>query len=171
MKKRCSFPGCIKPHCAKGLCNSHWAQQARGKELTPILTHESAIERFNRQIVKTKDGCWEFTGNGSGSGKGAGNGKGYGQIWHNGVKYMAHRWAYQHFNNKKIPSGIQIDHLCRNTKCCNPEHLQEVTQDENMRRLHFAKSIQYKLDKLIHFVESLGYNVEEIYNADLPSVS
>ena len=36
MLKVCSFEGCGREHSAKGLCDSHYAQQRRGKELTPI---------------------------------------------------------------------------------------------------------------------------------------
>lgn len=33
-----------------------------------------------------------------------------------------------------IPEGLQIDHLCRNTQCCNPDHLEAVTQRVNIMR-------------------------------------
>jgi hypothetical protein len=29
---------------------------------------------------------------------------------------------------------MQLDHLCRNRRCCNPDHLEPVTSDENKRR-------------------------------------
>lgn len=34
--RRCSFSGCQKKHCARGLCNAHWQQQNLGKPLTPL---------------------------------------------------------------------------------------------------------------------------------------
>lgn len=49
-------------------------------------------------------------------------------------KYIvAHRMVYT-FIKGPIPEGMQIDHLCRNRKCVNPNHLEPVTQQENMRR-------------------------------------
>jgi hypothetical protein len=34
----------------------------------------------------------------------------------------------------KIPSDKEIDHLCRVRNCVNPEHLEPVTREENLRR-------------------------------------
>lgn len=33
-----------------------------------------------------------------------------------------------------VPDGFQLDHLCRNTSCVNPDHLEVVTFAENVRR-------------------------------------
>lgn len=54
---------------------------------------------------------------------------GYGRI--NGQ--LAHRMIYE-LLVEPIPSGLQIDHLCRNRACCNPTHLEPVTRSENLRR-------------------------------------
>ena len=46
---------------------------------------------------------------------------------------MAHRVAYELFVGPLAP-GMVIDHLCKNTRCVNPDHLEQVTQATNCRR-------------------------------------
>lgn len=46
---------------------------------------------------------------------------------------MAHRVAYQEAGHELI-SGLEIDHLCRNRACINPDHLEQVTHKENTLR-------------------------------------
>lgn len=61
---------------------------------------------------------------------------GYGQVWHDGKLKRAHRVEWEKVNGK-IPDGKVLDHLCRNKKCVNVEHLEIVTQSVNiLRGLH-----------------------------------
>lgn len=77
------------------------------------------------KIRVTDPGCWEWTG--------ALNSRGYGQVGVLGVSKSTHRVAYELLVGP-IPEQLQIDHLCRNKPCCNPQHLEPVTVLENMRR-------------------------------------
>jgi hypothetical protein len=46
---------------------------------------------------------------------------------------QAYRVAYEAVRGP-VPIGLVLDHLCRNPRCCNPDHLEAVTQRENTRR-------------------------------------
>lgn len=87
-------------------------------------------ERFSEKVSIASTGCWEWT---------AGLGTdGYGRFYPGegappGTKVMAHRFSYQLFVGE-IPEGLDIDHLCRNHSCVNPDHLEPVTRRENLRR-------------------------------------
>lgn len=88
------------------------------------------------------DGCWEWTGCSKQGTKGGGW---YGHIkigvdhpqW---MQYEAHQtigahrisWMLHHGRN--IPEGMEIDHLCRNTKCIRPDHLEVVDGVTNWAR-------------------------------------
>ncbi len=79
--------------------------------------------RFWSQVEFT-EACWNWTG--------SQNGTGYGRFW-DGTNTYAHRWSYE-FCVGPIPDGLQIDHLCRNRGCVNPEHLEAVTPQTNTLR-------------------------------------
>jgi hypothetical protein len=148
--KKCSFPGCQRKHSSKGLCVGHWFQNKKYGFLRPITTGETLEERFWRQVKKpeNKDGCWLWIG--------TGRGKGYGSFYYK-RNYMAHRISYE-LHKGKIGKGMQLDHLCRNKACVNPDHLEIVTNIENMRRMKFYYNILNEIDRLRNLVWSLGGN-------------
>jgi hypothetical protein len=51
---------------------------------------------------------------------------------------QAHRVVYERFRGP-IPGGMDLDHLCRNIRCVNPDHLEPVTQAVNTQRGRTAK--------------------------------
>jgi hypothetical protein len=50
-----------------------------------------------------------------------------------GRRVYAHRFSFE-YHVGAVPDGLVLDHLCRNTKCVNPYHLEPVTIGENVRR-------------------------------------
>ncbi len=58
---------------------------------------------------------------------------GYGQFRLNGKTAYAHRVSYE-WHKGDIPPNKSIDHICRNPSCVNPQHLEVVTQLENVHR-------------------------------------
>lgn len=62
-------------------------------------------------------------------------------------KISLHRLMYETLVGP-IPEGLVIDHLCRERSCCNPEHLEVVTQQENICRGEIGRnSGQYNRSK------------------------
>jgi hypothetical protein len=51
-----------------------------------------------------------------------------------GRSELAHRVAWRIAQGHEIPEGMVLDHLCRNTRCVNPTHLEPVTSRENTLR-------------------------------------
>lgn len=86
----------------------------------------TAENRFFAKVVE-QDGCWIWTASRSTTGYGQFNPGGSGRI------RKAHRWSWEFFNGP-IPAGLELDHLCRQPLCVNPEHLDPVSHKENVRR-------------------------------------
>jgi hypothetical protein len=61
------------------------------------------------------------------------NDKGYGVVSRNGRLIGAHRFVYEALI-EPVPEGLELDHLCFNSACVNPDHLEPVTHLVNMRR-------------------------------------
>lgn len=91
-----------------------------------MRTAKAPRERFWPKVIQRDDGCMVWTGSRNSSGYGTFNAG-------NQVTVMAHRWAYQD-SRGEIAAGLDLDHLCRNRLCVNPEHLEAVSTRENIMR-------------------------------------
>lgn len=130
----CSVPHCGRLHYARTYCEKHYRHWRRcGRpECTP---RPSTEERFWAKVNKNGPmppshpelgPCWLW--------QGADNPDGYGRF--NPVRTQttkAYRFSYLLLIGS-VPPGLELDHLCRNTHCVNPAHLQAVTHLENLRR-------------------------------------
>jgi hypothetical protein len=110
------------------------------------------IEVWQRLLARVQvqpNGCWHWTG--------PLNNKGYGIVGskRQGTRLM-HRIGYIATNGDPGPDLV-IDHLCHNAdrecpggescihrRCCNPEHLEAVTEAVNIRRSpvpHYSRTV------------------------------
>src|SRR3990167_7784810 len=82
-------------------------------------------DRFFAKVRVDEQGCWIWTA--------ARNPAGYGKfsIGHQRWEF-AHRWSYMEFVGPL--DGDTVDHLCGVTSCACPDHLERVTNAENLRR-------------------------------------
>jgi hypothetical protein len=92
-------------------------------------TSQQRLDRFWSMVNKT-DTCWLWMGYLQ---------DGYGSVGFDNKQWLAHRLSYTLIIGE-IPEGLQLDHLCRNTICVRPQHLEPVTNEENMRRAVDART-------------------------------
>lgn len=87
------------------------------KEIPANINHEKFLSK-----IRVVEKCWEWVGNISRMG--------YGTLMINTKTYKAHRVSYSIFVEQPRIDMV-IDHICRNKKCVNPEHLREVSVSTN----------------------------------------
>jgi hypothetical protein len=115
----------------------------------------TAEQRFWRHVEKTKT-CWYW--------RGSVNIDGYGQFnliaTHPGIKVVqVHRYAYQLIKGT-IPPNLVLDHLCRNKRCVNPNHLEAVTSRTNTLR---GIGVTAQNKKKTHCPRGHPYEGENLY--------
>jgi hypothetical protein len=99
------------------------------------------INRIKSNIIIDKNNCWNWQGSNSGIGVGAG--RGYGRISLDGHTSAVHRVMFITVHGF-VPNKKQIDHICNNRLCCNPEHLQVVTAKKNIKLMYKRKNDKSK---------------------------
>ena len=149
-KDVCSFEGCDLPQKGNNnYCGGHNAQFIRNQKMKPLYNHMSLKERVESKIHIDKNGCMIWNGQTDTSG--------YPQMKFAGKNYLVHR-AYYKVMVGDIESHDSLDHLCRNKLCVNPEHLEPVSISENVKRMLTAKYYETEINRLVDFIESLGYD-------------
>lgn len=85
---------------------------------------------------------------------------GYGQVWLNGKYQMAHRISYEQMVGA-VPVGRNLDHLCRNPSCVNPDHLEAVDHRTNILR---GQGHAGRNARKTHCLRGHPFSVENTYN-------
>lgn len=125
---------------------------------TPATRRPYADVRWlQERVVVSVNGCWLWR-NGLDS-------NGYGVVRTSASRTPAHRYVYEALVGA-IPKKLQLDHLCRQRRCVNPDHLQPVTQQENILRGTSPAAIAARQNSCIHghpftgsnlFIDSAGF--------------
>jgi hypothetical protein len=155
--KVCTECGREVPRLTRKMCGTCYMRARRGgaipkrppldPEIIALLlpvpgTSESFAERVFT-YVDTSGDCWEWTG---------ATNKGYGVIGR-GARgaglAQAHRAVWELLVGP-IPPGMELDHLCRVHNCCNPDHLEPVSPEENKRR-GFGIAVLYAMRTTCEF--------------------
>lgn len=92
----------------------------------PGFIKKYQLDKLRARTRPGPNGCLEWTGPIS---------TGYPSMSLHGRTVGAHRVAYVGHYKREIPDGYEIDHLCGNRICVNPDHLDVVTRSENLRRM------------------------------------
>lgn len=111
------------------------------------------LARMMALVVPQENGCWEYTG---------AKRNNYGSISVDGQTVAVHRFAYQRLVGL-IPVGHHIDHLCKNTMCVNPNHLDAVTQAENNARKRIANPVRGQVTEITECVNGHPWTDENTY--------
>lgn len=86
---------------------------------------ELNLERRLWSRLKQNGDCWDWQGSHTAGG--------YPKFMVNGRYTYVYRFVYELLRDE-IPANLTIDHLCRNKSCCNPWHLEPVTNRVNVQR-------------------------------------
>lgn len=157
--RTCSFEGCGMRSKAHGLCITHAGQLRRGKPLTPRRRYTDPstplAARMIERTVKT-DHCWQWTGSVTNAG--------YGVLSIDGSKHLAHRLAYEAAYGR-IGENLHVDHMCHNTLCVRPDHLQAVTRQLNQENRAGATTVCRSGVRGVHWHEqSRSWGVRVVHD-------
>jgi hypothetical protein len=148
---RCLVDGCTRRVRGRGWCGTHY-ERWRKTGSVELRRRPTSAERF-WSFVDAAGDCWLWLGTKS---------RGYGTFYHDRHAHsvVAHRWAYEYLCGP-IGDGLQLDHLCRNPSCVNPDHLEPVTGAENIRRAYPTKKTHcpsgHKYEGRNLYIDKRGY--------------
>lgn len=152
----CADCGRDRPIRARALCGSCYNRAAKRRRDTgedmPSKVNLSAAEHL--QLSKADPGqCWPWHGQT--------DVRGYGHASLPTGRDYAHRYAYRELVGE-LDEGMTVDHLCRVRSCVNPDHLEQVTRGENLRRaVGYRRPQKKRLGRCEHGDSDVYYDPKE----------
>ncbi len=95
-----------------------------GERFWGRVNQRGGTAHLNDPLASAEGDCWVWKSTAEGQ---------YAKFRYFAKWEMSHRVAFRDFGNK-IPDGFDLDHLCRNTRCVRPSHLEAVTRSVNVKR-------------------------------------
>lgn len=156
----CKFFECNRFCKSYGYCSGHARQKERGIELRPLRQDVTIENKYLALVIipENKNECYGWSGPVF---KKRPSSTGYAHFNYSCKNIWAHRYSWERFNNKVIPEGFNIDHLCRNTICTNPLHLELTTPAENNKRMKAYKNLMAQIQFLEKICTKYKINLEE----------
>lgn len=105
---------------------------------------------------KSNAPCWEWTGTKQRTGHGM-------LFVSTGINVPAHRFSWE-LHKGPIPEGMQLNHLCNNPSCVNPDHLEPCTGSQNINyavKTHRKGKLRNDLDT-VQLLIKRGFRRTEI---------
>lgn len=108
----------------------------RGRPMKVFSVNDLPLRIARKIIVEPMTGCWIWIGAHARGERGGG----YGSVRFRGSARQSHRVVYEILvrRYKPLPPHRTLDHVrargCATNLCCNPAHMQPVSQSENNRR-------------------------------------
>jgi hypothetical protein len=121
MKATCTVDTCERDRDGRGLCAMHY-QRARKRGQLPPLPVMDLAKRITAHLIRTPNGCLEWTGSRLP--------RGYGHLKAAGKDRYAHRLTWE-LAHGPIPDGMYVCHTCDNPPCCEITHLWLGTPTDN----------------------------------------
>lgn len=121
--KICSQINCSREVRGRGLCNRHYLKYYRGKGISGLSRHERSIKYINDCIQSETDECMILEEDLKSD---------YPSIKINGVTRKIGQIVLERVYGL-CPDGMEMRHLCGNSKCCNISHLKWDTHLENVK--------------------------------------
>lgn len=120
VEKACTIDGCTRRLSARGWCQTHYMRWRNYGDPLFVKRVQGTPEARFWSLVDAGGVCWEWIGF-------LRDGYGRFQESESTPTISAHRWAYGHLCGPISPD-LELDHLCRNRRCVNPDHLEPVTK-------------------------------------------